>query len=43
MITLMDVIVGGGVYVGLSLGVAVINRFIDRLQVRHGDVRWRAA
>jgi hypothetical protein len=43
MITLLDVLVGAGVYLGLSLGVALINRFINRLQARRGDVRWRAA
>ena len=40
MITLMDVILGGGVYLGLNLTVAIINRLISRLQDRRGHVRW---
>jgi hypothetical protein len=40
VITLFDVIAGVVVYLGLSLGVALLTRLIGRLQARHGDVRW---
>ena len=41
MITLM--IVGVGVYFGLSVAVALINRFLGGLQARREDARWLGA
>jgi hypothetical protein len=42
MITLLDVIVCVGVYLGLSLTVAIINRALSEWRTRRGHVRWRS-
>jgi hypothetical protein len=42
MITLLDVIVGVGVYLGLSLTVAILNRALSGWRARRGHVRWRS-
>ena len=42
MITLLDVIVGVGVYMGLGFAVAIVNRTLSGWLARRGHVRWRS-